>query len=143
MGSSENAVPNLNRFMAEYDCKANRARARLEAGKPATVFGQQPKGVYKYVMSCTSRFHHLDDFIELNQTEVGMLLPELSTLTKNLETIERMAPNPNYDFNHKLKAWTQRLNVMPAHKKLSDEDAAQLKLDLNTSFQELESAFTD
>lgn len=142
LAATGNAVPDLRRFIAEYDCKANLAYARLEEGVPATVLGRN-KNVYKYVMNCTSMFYHLSDTIVMEQTGVDVLLPELTTLNRNLETIKRMAPHSNYDFNQKINAWSQRLNEMPAHKKLSNEDAAQLKLDLDTSFQEFERAFND
>lgn len=147
--STEASIPNLDLFIAEYDCKASMARPRLKAGVPATVAvptaaSGKPKDLGKFVMRCTTLFHQLATYIELNQTEVNMLLLDLSSLTRTLDTIGRMTTRGNdFDFTRKLIKWNEKLNSMPAHTQLSLEEATQLKLDLDTSFQEFERVFND
>lgn len=148
--STEASIPNLDLFIAEYDCKASMARPRLKAGVAATMRSgsahakPKEKDLGKYVMRCTSLFHQLATCIDVHQIEVNMLLPDLSSLTKTLDAIGRITTRgQDFQFINKLSRWRDKLSTMPAHAQLSPEDATQLKLDLHTSFQEFESVFND
>lgn len=146
--STERSIPNLDEFIARFECKAHMARARLKAGVPSTVVvpgaaAGKPKDLGKFSMRCTEQFHQLVTCIETGQLEVGLLLPELASLAKSLETTCRMTGKSNVEFNDKLKVWKDRLNSISASSSLSLEDAAQLKLDLDTSYIEFKGVFND
>lgn len=147
--STEPSVPNLDLFIAEYECKASMARHRLKAGVPATVTvtssaANKPKDVGKFVVRCTAAFFDLVNCIEMKQLDVQILLPSLAGLCRSLDSIVRTAARGrSFEFVEKLTNWRDKLHDMPAHGALSPEEASQLKLDLDTSYQEFESVFND
>lgn len=140
------AVPKLDMFIVEYGVKANRARTRLTSGVPATVMepgrgGGLKKEQNKYVLRCTSLFHHLGNCIDMGQVQVGDLLPDLISLMKTLSRIAVL--DANFEFGGRVRAWVERLNGMQAAEELTNEDATQLKLDLDNGFTEFELAIND
>lgn len=145
--STESSIPKIDKFIAEYEIKANKARARLVTGVPATVHaagtggGRNSKEQGKFVFRCTSLFHHLGYCIDMDQLAVGMLLPDLLTLMKTLNRISGLGKD--YDFNAKIRAWVEKLNSMPAAEELPQDQAMQLKLDLDNGYADLESAISD
>lgn len=142
--STEKAIPNIDLFIAEYDCKASKARPRLKAGVPATVLlssGGKPKDQGKFVMRCTTLFHYVGNCIEMNQRGVSFLLPDLISLMKTLNRITTLGQD--FEFNEKIRWWVQKLNSMSATDELTEEDSSQLKLDLDKGFSEFESAYND
>lgn len=147
--STQASIPNLDLFISEYGCKASMARHRLKAGVPATVTASssaanKPKDLGKFVVRCTANFHELGNAIDLQQYSVSMLLPSIISLCRSLDSIVRVAAHGrSFDFVKKLTNWRDKLDAMPAHASLSEEDASRLKLDLNTSYEEFESVFND
>lgn len=142
--TTEAAIPNIDLFIAEYDVKASLARPRLKAGVPATVMGKgsaKDKDQGKFIMRCTSLFHHVSNCIDMNQRAVGLLLPDLISLMKTLNRIPTLGHD--FEFRDKIRFWVEKLNSMPAADELSEHDASQLKLDLDSGYVEFESAYND
>lgn len=144
-GSTQTTIPNIDLFIAEYECKASKARPRLKAGVPATVLvpggGGKGKDQGKFVMRCTTLFHYLGNCLDMNQRAVRLLLPDLISLMKMLNRITTLGTD--FEFGKKIRWWVDKLNAMPAADELSEEEASQLKLDLDKGFAEFESAYND
>ncbi|KAI0563048.1 Vacuolar protein sorting-associated Vps28 [Gracilaria domingensis] len=141
--STEKSIPNIDKFIAEYECKASKARPRLKAGVPATVHSvsNTPKDLGKFVMRCTTLFHYCISCIDMNQRAVNVLLPDLTSLMKTLARVPALGNN--FEFGHKIRMWVEKLNAMPANEELTEQDAAQLKLDLDNGYAEFERAYND
>eukprot|EP00178_Gracilaria_changii_P020508 TRINITY_DN596_c0_g1_i1.p2 TRINITY_DN596_c0_g1~~TRINITY_DN596_c0_g1_i1.p2 ORF type:complete len:261 (-),score=55.79 TRINITY_DN596_c0_g1_i1:4634-5416(-) len=141
--STEKSIPNIDKFIAEYECKASKARPRLKAGVPATVLNvsNTPKDLGKFVMRCTTLFHYCISCIDMNQRGVNVLLPDLTSLMKTLARVPALGNN--FEFGDKIRMWVEKLNAMPANEELSEQHAAQLKLDLDNGYAEFERAYND
>lgn len=77
----------------------------------------------------------------MNQRAVNVLLPDLTSLMKTLARVPALGSN--FEFAAKIRKWVEKLNAMPANDDLTEQDAAQLKLDLDTGYAEFESAYND
>ncbi|CAN8070534.1 unnamed protein product [Agarophyton chilense] len=141
--STEKSIPNIDKFIAEYECKASKARPRLKAGVPATVavVSNTTKDLGKFVMRCTTLFHYCTSCIDMNQRAVNVLLPDLTSLMKTLARVPALGNN--FEFGKKIRVWVEKLNAMPANDELTEQDAAQLKLDLDNGYAEFERAYND
>lgn len=140
--STAEFIPKIDKFINEYDIKASKARPRLAAGYPVTVKGPtKPRDQHKYVFRCTSLFHQLGNCIDMNQLQVGVLLPDLISLMKTLKSISALPQD--FEFNKRIVYWVEKLNAMPAAVEMTHDDASQLKLDLDNGYVELETAISD
>lgn len=148
-GPIERTVPSLERFIVDYDMKINFAANRLKAGVPQTVTTGTHSGgkaIGRVAMNCTSSFITITDCIESNLVEVGTLLPYLTTLTFNLDAMKRNAVRNGQDSNIDIREpyeWREKLNEMPAHERLSVEQAKQLKVDIDNAYQAFEHTLND
>lgn len=141
--NSTGNVPKLDKFIAEYDIKASKAHPRLRSGVPATVLDPGSSAAAssnqsKFVFRCTSLFHSLANCIDMGQLTVGILMPELTSLMRTLNGIKGLGPD--FECKRKIRYWVEKLNAIPAAVELTEDEAKQLKLDLDTGYVELESA---
>lgn len=146
-GAIEHTVPSLERFIVDYDMKINFAANRLKAGVPQTASSAPGgKALGRVAMNCTSSFITILDCIESNLVEVGTLLPYLTTLTFNLDTMRKNAARNGQDANIDIREpyeWRERLNEMGAHESLTLEQAKQLKVDIDNAYQAFEHTLND
>lgn len=74
------------------------------------------------------------DSISLDQRAVDELQPLLSDLN---DALFRLPDTPNdFEPNRKVNHWLQKLNAMRAVDELNDDDARQLKYDLDSAYTE-------
>lgn len=143
--SIDKYIPNIDKFIAEYDCKASKARGRLQAGVPATVQvagagTAKAKDRERAVMRCTFLFHEITNTIDLKQLSKYFLLPSLTSLMKMLNVLSTQ--NDNLEINHKLRKWVEKLNDMQPYEQLTDEEGSALRLDMDLGFDEFETLCT-
>lgn len=143
--SIDKYIPNIDMFIAEYDCKASKARGRLQAGVPATVQvagagTAKAKDRERAVMRCTFLFHEITNTIDLKQLSKYFLLPSLTSLMKMLNVLSTQ--NDNLEINHKLRKWVEKLNDMQPYEQLTDEEGSALRLDMDLGFDEFETLCT-
>lgn len=138
--AAEDTIPRLDKFMAQYELRAGKARLRLKHGFEP-VEPVRPEDESKFVFRATTLFHCVGNCIDMDQLAVGMLLPDLITLMKTLQRIASLGED--FGFLPTLKNWVEKLNSMPAAEELEIEDAKQLKLDLDNGYAEFDSAISD
>jgi len=132
-------VPDIRRFIEEYNMGANSAITRLlETPIPGTVvFGegaavQRTQGESARVGKAVHCFISATDNLRLNFTAVDEVQPHLLDILEHLNKLSFLPPD--FEGKVKLKAWLTKFSSMKASENLSDEDVRQLLFDLESSY---------
>ena len=135
--ATQDSIPDIDGFYAEYNMNAAGGKYRLVHSKvPLTQEVKKPddEAQVRHNIHCIQWFIGLLDNIELNQRSPDSLLNLCISLQRSLGQVKGLAAD--FPFLEKLKRWTEKLNTMAPTEDLSDEDAAQFKLDLSTGYNE-------
>ena len=133
-------VPNIDRFMKDYnmDCKGARHRL-LRLGVPATVehgsapqVGRQKSGNDKHLFQAVQTFITTINTLQLDMRDVDQLHPTLSDLMNSLNKVEKLSAD--HMSRQKVKKWLEFLNQKPASYRLTDEESRQMQHDLQTAY---------
>jgi len=126
-------------FMALYQMDCPRAAERLlKMGVPEPIKGGDDNDRHNShavtVAETVQHFITTMDAVKLEQRAVDELQPLLSDL---MDTLTRVPDTPNeFEPNRKVQKWLETLNQMRAVDEISDEDARQLYLDLDSAYSE-------
>lgn len=137
--STKEVIPDMNRFVEEYNIQAPKGQYRLlKAGIPATVEisgrdNRTEREQMKNAAQCTQNFITLMDSLQLNVKTVEALLPGSIALIETLDKVD--AVPPDFPFKEKLRAWVQKMNGMRAVDELNESDEREFLLELETSYQ--------
>ena len=124
----------LNHYHASGDC-TRAMRRLLQEGVPATVLHQDhsaTNNTQMVVAETVTNFITVIDSLKLNIRTVDELTIAMVDL---MASLNRTAGMPD-DFAPKLKVhqWVSLLNSMAATDEISEDQARQLELDMNTSY---------
>jgi len=131
-------IANAADFMAVHQIDCPRAADRLiKYGVPATVLHAshttQGEGGNAYLSSqATQSFITLMDSIRLEQRAVDDIKPLMVTLCSSLGKVTTLPPN--FEGSVKMSLWLQKLHQMRAVDEISDADARQLLMELDSSY---------
>eukprot|EP00543_Licmophora_paradoxa_P018071 CAMPEP_0202474138 /NCGR_PEP_ID=MMETSP1360-20130828/92223_1 /ASSEMBLY_ACC=CAM_ASM_000848 /TAXON_ID=515479 /ORGANISM="Licmophora paradoxa, Strain CCMP2313" /LENGTH=137 /DNA_ID=CAMNT_0049101241 /DNA_START=547 /DNA_END=960 /DNA_ORIENTATION=- len=124
-------------FMELYQMDCPRATERLlKMGVPEPIKGSNVDtgAVAVTVAEAVQHFITTMDAVKLDQRAVDELQPLLSDL---MDSLTRLPETPNdFDPNHKVQKWLQKLNAMRAVEQIDEDDARQLYHDLDSAYAE-------
>eukprot|EP00884_Botryococcus_braunii_P007991 jgi/Botrbrau1/17193/Bobra.0157s0082.1 len=130
-------VPNVEKFMEQYQMQCSLAQIRLHQGMPSTKLhgvgtSGQPTSSAAAVAEAVQAFITSMDALKLGMVAMDQLLPLLKDLVQAMNKISHLPP----DFSGKQKAvaWYTKLNPLPASYQLPDDDVRQLLHDLDSSY---------
>jgi ESCRT-I complex subunit VPS28 len=129
-------VMNTETFMAMYQMDCPRAEERLlKMGIPEPMKGGTDEASHAVTVAETvQHFITTMDAVKLEQRAVDELQPLLSDLN---DVLTRVPDTPNdFEPNHKIQKWLQKLNSMRAVDEITDEDSRQLYHDLDSAYTE-------
>ena len=134
-------VETTEEFMQLYQLDCPRATERLlKMGVPEPIKGSGDYGemgvhtVAVTVAETVQAFITLMDAIKLEQRAVDELQPLMSEL---MDCLTRLPETPNdFESNHKVQKWLQKLNALRAVDEISDEDSRQMYHDLDSAYVE-------
>ena len=135
---------NLDRFIAEYDIKANKARPRVLSGVPGTLGrgGGRREEQGSLVLKSSNLFHSISNCLDMKQHEVGILLPMVISLIKMLGRITTLH-GKDFEFLDELRGWVQKLNALPSTDSLDEEEASRFRIQLDVGYNEFENIIAD
>ncbi|KAG0040786.1 Vacuolar protein-sorting-associated protein 28 [Gryganskiella cystojenkinii] len=134
-------MPDLERFMKEYNLDCPAAAKRIRIGVPATVeFGDgggranegNGRVSARQVAETVNHFHTSVDMLKLGWAAVDELHPLLAELMQSLNNI-RSLPS-EFEGKAKILQWLIKLNGMRASDELSAEDRRQMGFDLESFY---------
>jgi ESCRT-I complex subunit VPS28 len=123
--------------MERYQMDCPRASYRLltmGVPEPIKSTGEDQHHVAVTVAETVQHFITTMDAVKLEQRAVDELQPLLSDL---YDALTRLPETPNdFDSNHKVQKWLQKLNAMRAVDMIDEDDARQLYHDLDSAYAE-------
>lgn len=124
-------------FMALYQMDCPRASERLlKFGVPEQIKASDDTGHHVAVTVAETVQHFITtmDAVKLEQRAVDELQPLLSDL---MHALTRLPETPNdFEPNREIGKWLRTLNAMRAVEQISEDDARQLYLDLDSAYAE-------
>lgn len=133
-------ISTTEQFMQIYQMDCPRATERLlKMGVPEPIkgSGDGEMGVHTVavtVAETVQAFITLMDAIKLEQRAVDELQPLMSEL---MDCLTRLPETPNdFEPNHKVQKWLQKLNALRAVDEIDDEDSRQMYHDLDSAYAE-------
>lgn len=122
-------------FMKLYQMDCPRAEERLKMGVPEPLRQSvESADVAVTVAETVQHFITAMDAVKLESRFVDELQPLLGDL---MDSLLRLPDTPNdFEPNHKVQKWLQKLNSLRAVDEISDEDSRQLYLDLDSAYSE-------
>ncbi|KAJ9519757.1 subunit of the ESCRT-I complex [Haematococcus lacustris] len=129
-------VPDVERFMVEYNMQCPLAATRLiHSGLPATV-EHQPRQTgdpeAASVAATVQGFITAMDAIKLKMLAVDQICPLLLDIITGLDTIRRLPPN--FPPREKMKEWYSQLHQKPANYVLPETESRQLMYDIEVAY---------
>lgn len=138
--SMKDTVPNVEKFMSDYNMQCPMAATRLlHSGMPATVEhktkqrANDPEAVA--VAETVQHFITAMDSLKLNMAAVDQICPILLDIINCLDKINSLPPN--FPPREHVKAWYSRLYQKPANYELPEDDVRQLTYELETQYNTL------
>ncbi|KAF9278569.1 hypothetical protein BGZ68_008495 [Mortierella alpina] len=133
-------VPDLEKFMKEYNLDCPAAAKRIKIGVPATVeFGDNgaPDEVNghrtaKYVAETVENYITVMDTLKLGMTAVDALHPLLADLIQSLNNVRSLPAD--FEGRAKVREWLIKLNNMRASEELGADEKRQLEFDLESNY---------
>ncbi|KAG7373981.1 Vps28 vacuolar sorting complex protein [Nitzschia inconspicua] len=135
------ALPKLNMttesFMKLYQMDCPRAVERLlNMGVPEPIRSTtgESADVAVTVAETVQHFITAMDAVKLESRFVDELQPLLSDL---MDSLTKLPETPNdWEPNHKVKKWLQKLNALRAVDEIDEDDSRQLYMDLDSAYSE-------
>ena len=109
------------------------ARTLITSGKSNYRGEETDKNVAQRVFDITTKFMQPIDMLTLEIKSVDEILPSVRDVHQALANYPKLPSD--YQGLSKVKEWMDRMNLMKASDSLSDEDARQLKFDLESAMQ--------
>mmetsp|Transcript_36862 Transcript_36862/g.81990 ORF Transcript_36862/g.81990 Transcript_36862/m.81990 type:complete len:211 (-) Transcript_36862:1536-2168(-) len=136
-GSLRTLVPDVEKFMSEYNMQCPMAATRLlHSGLPATI---EHKAKQKTndpdaasVAETVQHFITAMDSLKLNLVAVDQICPILLDLINSMNKVQSLPPN--FGPKEKAKEVYSRLYQKPANYELPEEDVRQLLYELESSY---------
>ncbi|KAG0006911.1 hypothetical protein BGZ65_001988 [Modicella reniformis] len=132
-------VPDLEKFMKEYNLNCPAAVKRIEIGVPATVehgnsVSNEANGhrTAKYVAETVQNYITVMDALKLEMTAVDEIHPLIADLMQSLNNVRSLPAD--FEGRAKLREWLIKLNNMRASEQLSADDRRQLEFDLESNY---------
>lgn len=136
----DDVVPDLEKFMKDYNLNCPAAVKRIEIGVPATVehgnsnVPNEANGhrTAKYVAEAVQNYITVMDALKLGMAAVDEIHPLLADLIQSLNNVRSLPAD--FEGRAKVREWLIKLNNMRAVDELSAEDKRQLEFDLETNY---------
>ncbi|KAL2165393.1 hypothetical protein VTH06DRAFT_691 [Thermothelomyces fergusii] len=135
------AFVGLEEFKAEWDLEVPRATERIRVGMPATAVtassGAGPAPAAGGSTSGALILEATQDFITfLDALRLGLLAKDQlhPLLTDVIQSVNKVTDR-DFDSRGKIVQWLITLNQMKATEELSEEQARELELDINSAYQ--------
>lgn len=128
-------IKNATEFMETYQISYPRATERLiKYGVPSTVIHSthDDQGTAYLSAQATQAFITLMDAIRLDQRAVDDIKPLIIALCSALGKVPSLPAQ--FEGSVKMSLWLQKLNMMRAVDEISDDDARQLLMELDSSY---------
>ncbi|KAF9585164.1 hypothetical protein BGW38_003648 [Lunasporangiospora selenospora] len=132
-------VPDLEKFMKEYNLDCPAAAKRIKIGVPATVeFGDgvtnEANGhrTAKYVAETVQNYITVVDTLKLGIVAVDNIHLLLAELMQSLNNVRSLPQD--FEGRAKVREWLIKLNSMRASEELNAEERRQLEFDLESSY---------
>lgn len=132
-------VPDLEKFMKEYNLNCPAAAKRIKIGVPATVeFGDgvsnEASGhrTAKYVAETVQSYITVVDVLKLGMAAVDQIHPLLAELMQSLNNVRSLPAD--FEGRAKVREWLIKLNSMKASEELNAEEKRQLEFDLESNY---------
>ncbi|KAG0000836.1 hypothetical protein BGZ80_006222 [Entomortierella chlamydospora] len=132
-------VPDLEKFMKEYNLDCPAAVKRIKIGVPATVeFGDGASNEgnghrnFKYVAETVQNYITVVDALKLGMTAVDQIHPLLADLMQSLNNVPSLPAD--FEGRAKLREWLIKLNSMRASEELGADEKRQLEFDLVSNY---------
>ncbi|KAL2168810.1 hypothetical protein VTG60DRAFT_6849 [Thermothelomyces hinnuleus] len=135
------AFVGLEEFKAEWDLEVPRATERIRVGMPSTAVtassGAAPAPAAGGNTSGALILEATQDFITfLDALRLGLLAKDQlhPLLTDVIQSVNKVTDR-DFDSRGKIVQWLITLNQMKASEELSEEQARELELDINSAYQ--------
>ncbi|KAI7828642.1 vacuolar protein sorting-associated [Gamsiella multidivaricata] len=133
-------VPDLEKFMKEYNLDCPAAAKRIKIGVPATVeFGDggasnEPSGhkSAKYIAETVQSYITVMDMLKLGMGAVDEIHPHLADLMQSLNNVRSLPAD--FEGRAKLREWLIKLNGMRASEELAADEKRQMEFDLESNY---------
>ncbi|KAF9165609.1 Vacuolar protein-sorting-associated protein 28 [Actinomortierella ambigua] len=131
-------VPDLEKFLKEYDLDCTAATKRIKIGVPATVeFGDgvnmeaSGQRTVKAAVEAASSYITVIDTIKLGMVAADQVYPLLAELMQCLNNVQALPAD--FEGRAKLLEWLIKTNGMKASEELDANERRQLEFDLESS----------
>ncbi|GIL52775.1 hypothetical protein Vafri_8558 [Volvox africanus] len=136
--SMKDTVPNVEKFMSDYNMQCPMAATRLlHSGMPATVEHRtkqsndsDPEALG--VAETVQHFITAMDSLKLNLAAVDQICPILLDLVNSMDKVKSLPAS--FPPREKVTAWYTKLYQKPANYELPEEDVRQLMYELEASY---------
>ncbi|KAK4100685.1 ESCRT-1 complex, Vps28 subunit [Parathielavia hyrcaniae] len=142
------AFVGLEQFKAEWDLEVPRATERIRVGMPSTAVtassGALPTQAAAGNTSGTLILEATQDFITfLDALRLGLLAKDQlhPLLTDVIQSVNKVTDR-DFENRGKIVQWLITLNQMKATEELSEEQARELELDINSAYQGFKSTLS-
>ncbi|KAK3951789.1 vacuolar protein sorting-associated [Pseudoneurospora amorphoporcata] len=143
------AFVGLEEFKAKWDLEVPRATERIRVGMPSTAItassGSAPAAVAAsggtsgtLILEATQDFITFLDALRLGLLAKDQLHPLLTDVIQSVNKVT----DRDFDNRGKIVQWLITLNQMKATEELSEEQARELELDINSAYQGFKSTLT-
>ncbi|KAK7962633.1 VPS28 protein [Apiospora aurea] len=144
-----NAFVGLEEFKAEWDLEVPRATERLKVGMPSTAVTASASSAPAPPSSTSNMSGALileatQDFITfLDALRLGLLAKDQlhPLLTDVIQSVNKVTDR-DFENRGKIVQWLITLNQMRATEELSEQQARELELDINSAYQGFKSTLT-
>ncbi|KAM7193580.1 ESCRT-1 complex, Vps28 subunit [Naviculisporaceae sp. PSN 640] len=143
-----NAFVGLEEFKAEWDLEVPRATERIRVGMPSTAVtassGAAPAPAATGNTSGTLILEATQDFITfLDALRLGLLAKDQlhPLLTDVIQSVNKVTDR-DFENRGKIVQWLITLNQMKATQELSEDQARELELDINSAYQGFKNTLT-
>ncbi|KAK0731341.1 vacuolar protein sorting-associated [Lasiosphaeris hirsuta] len=142
------AFVGLEEFKAEWDLEVPRATERIRVGMPSTAVttssGAAPTPATSGSTSGTLILEATQDFITfLDALRLGLLAKDQlhPLLTDVIQSVNKVTDR-DFENRGKIVQWLITLNQMKATEELSEDQARELELDINSAYQGFKSTLS-
>ncbi|KAH6634181.1 ESCRT-1 complex, Vps28 subunit [Chaetomium sp. MPI-SDFR-AT-0129] len=142
------AFVGLEEFKAEWDLEVPRATERIRVGMPSTAVtassGAAPAPATAGTTSGTLILEATQDFITfLDALRLGLLAKDQlhPLLTDVIQSVNKVTDR-DFDNRGKIVQWLITLNQMKATEELTEDQARELELDINSAYQGFKSTLS-
>ncbi|KAK4218253.1 VPS28 protein-domain-containing protein [Rhypophila decipiens] len=143
-----NAFVGLEEFKAQWDLEVPRATERIRVGMPSTAVtassGSAPAPTAAGNTSGTLILEATQDFITfLDALRLGLLAKDQlhPLLTDVIQSVNKVTDR-DFENRAKIVQWLITLNQMKATQELSEDQARELELDINSAYQGFKNTLT-